>query len=103
MNDIDFSKIWLVSFADSRLYGCLKRVRRQAIHFGFHKDKISILTEKDLNQGFVDAFSTHLVKGSRGFGYWCWKPQVVLQNLNKMRENDILIYMDAGCHLNIKL
>lgn len=38
-----------------------------------------------------------LVKVTRGFGYWCWKPQVILQSLRQINEDDILIYADIGC------
>ena len=41
-----------------------------------------------------------LVLGSRGYGYWCWKPQIVLQALRDMHDGDVLLYADAGCHLN---
>lgn len=34
---------------------------------------------------------------TRGFGYWCWKPQVILQSLRQINEGDILIYADIGC------
>ena len=34
---------------------------------------------------------------TRGFGYWCFKPQVILQALRQINENDILIYADIGC------
>ena len=37
------------------------------------------------------------VKVTRGFGYWCWKPQVILQSLRQINDNDILIYADIGC------
>lgn len=39
------------------------------------------------------------VKFSRGFGYWSWKPDVVLQSLSKIESGDILLYIDIGCHL----
>ena len=38
-----------------------------------------------------------LVRVTRGFGYWCWKPQVILQSLRQINEGDILIYADIGC------
>ncbi|MBQ2379310.1 MAG: hypothetical protein II295_02850, partial [Akkermansia sp.] len=38
--------------------------------------------------------------GVRGFGYWCWKPYIILKTLEKMPENGVLLYCDAGCHLN---
>ncbi|MDA0079651.1 hypothetical protein [Brachyspira hyodysenteriae] len=37
---------------------------------------------------------------SRGFGYWCWKPFIVLKTLESMNDNDILVYADVGCHFN---
>ena len=37
------------------------------------------------------------VRITRGFGYWCFKPQVILQSLRQINENDILIYADIGC------
>lgn len=35
--------------------------------------------------------------GSRGFGYWSWKPQIIMQSLNQIENDDILIYADTGC------
>lgn len=43
-----------------------------------------------------------LIKVTRGFGYWCWKPQVILQSLRQINDNDILIYADIGCEFNPK-
>ena len=36
----------------------------------------------------------------RGSGWWWWKPEIVNFALNKIAENDILLYLDAGCFLN---
>ena len=36
----------------------------------------------------------------RGCGYWIWKPKIILESLERLPENDILIYLDAGCELN---
>ena len=57
------------------------------------------MTEIDLESNFRTRFKSKLVKGSRGYGFWSWKPQVVLQTLNKMKEGDVLLYCDVGCHL----
>lgn len=95
-------KAWFVTFADSRMGRPLRRIRRQALQMGFVPERILTLTEKDLDETFRMKMGRHLVKGSRGFGYWCWRPQVVLQALEKMSEGEILLYADAGCHLNPK-
>ena len=41
-----------------------------------------------------------LLPTCRGFGYWIWKPQVILQSLRMMDKGDVLLYADAGCVLN---
>lgn len=37
----------------------------------------------------------------RGGGYWIWKTEIIEKRLNEINENDILIYLDAGCSINI--
>ena len=95
-------RAWFVSFADSRMKQPLKRIRKQALTMGFAEDRILTMTECDLDPAFMEKMKEHLVKGSRGYGYWCWRPQVVLQALRRMADNEILLYADAGCHLNPK-
>lgn len=65
-------------------------------------NRIQVWTENDLSLDFKRCFASRLILGSRGFGYWCWKPQVVLQMFDLMGEGDVLLYVDAGCHLNLR-
>ena len=95
-------KVWFVTFADSRMRQPLQRIRRQALEMGFESDRILVMTEHGLPPDFKMKMRARLVKGSRGFGYWCWRPQVVLQALRQMSDGEILLYCDAGCHLNPK-
>jgi hypothetical protein len=37
---------------------------------------------------------------SRGYGYWMWKPYLILRRLHQIPEGDILVYADAGCSIN---
>ena len=41
-------------------------------------------------------------KNNLGFGLWFWKPDVILEAMSQTRENEITLYMDAGCSLNLK-
>lgn len=95
MNDL-----WFVTFGDPRLTQARKRIRRQAEKMGVFDSRIRILSETDLDADFRERMGSHLIPGSRGFGYWCWKPQVVLQTLREMKNGDVLLYADIGCHLN---
>ena len=92
-------KVFL-SFADSRLRPSARRIEGQAKKFGIY-DRIVIADESNLDKNFRKKFRSKLVYGSRGFGYWCWKPQMILQTLKEMNEGDILQYTDVGCHLNV--
>ena len=100
------SDFWFLSFADTALDGRIRnpiaRIRRQAESMGVFGDRIRIWNENDLDADFRDKMKDHLIPGSRGYGYWCWKPQIILQLLREMKDGDVLLYTDAGCHLNPK-
>ncbi len=65
-------------------------------------DEIYIWNESNLNPDFREKFKDKLVPGVRGYGYWCWKAQIILQVLERLEEDDLLCYADTGCHLNPK-
>ncbi len=35
-----------------------------------------------------------------GYGFWMWKPMIIYDMLHKLNDGDILLYADAGCHIN---
>lgn len=91
----------LVSFADSRMSPTLDRLRNQAARFE-EIEKTFLFTEGDLSPEFRERAGDRLSPKVRGFGYWVWKPEVVLMAMKKIPEGDILCYCDAGFHLNFK-
>lgn len=91
----------LISFADNRMRRSLIRLAKQAESMDVF-NVIQMMTENDLPFDFVERFKDKLIPGSRGFGYWSWKPEVILMSLKKMNFGDSLVYVDAGCHLNIR-
>lgn len=36
----------------------------------------------------------------KSYGFWVWKHFIIREALNKIPENDILLYTDIGCHFN---
>ena len=94
-------KKYFLTFASSDLRSSLNRIHKQAKELKFY-DEIIIFDENNLDENFKFNFQKQLKKGVRGYGYWCWKPQVILQALNMMEDGDILQYTDTGCHLNSK-
>lgn len=65
-------------------------------------DEIKLLTENDLDDYIKAIVESNIKKyGFKGYGYWIWKPYIILQELNKLQEDDILVHLDIHCHLNI--
>jgi len=91
--------VYLLSFADSRMQRSLDRLARQAKRTDIF-DNIYMLTEHDLPIDFKEHFKDKLIPGSKGYGYWSWKPEVMLMALDRIQDGDCLLYIDAGCHLN---
>jgi hypothetical protein len=91
-------KVFL-TFADTRMKNSLNRILRQAESLNYYNEIIGY-NELDIDPVFLNHFKPHLTPGSKGYGYWCWKPQIILQILNSLDDGDIIQYTDAGCHLN---
>ncbi len=94
-------KKYFISFGDSRLSVATTRIKQQAENMGFF-DEIHVLDEKSLEPAFCEKWKHIMKLGSRGYGYWCWKPHIILRLLEQMPDNAFLLYCDAGCHLNPK-
>lgn len=91
----------LVTFANSRSQWCHagKRLRRQAIRTGWFSDVR--LFDETFIQDLYPKLWTSICRNtdSRGFGYWRWKPALVLE-MAKSSKADFVMYLDAGCELN---
>jgi len=58
-------------------------------------------TPSRLNQ-FIDSRTKEFIRANpRGFGYWVWKPHVIIQFLQDNPGVEYLVYLDAGCELQI--
>lgn len=89
----------LVTFSDLRLKRSAKRLIRQAKKIGVFSQIIS-LDENSLDMEFTAKHSDILRPDVRGFGFWMWKPQVIIQALRSVKNGQIVLYLDVGCHLN---
>ena len=88
-----------ISFVDARHARVAARFQREASKFSFF-DYVKIFSETDLDPGFVATLGPRLSPSVRGFGYWAWKPQVILQTMRAREDGDIILYADGGCRLN---
>ena len=89
---------YFVSFGDKRLEKSLARIKRQAEEIAEY-DNIYCWNEGNLDAGFWQKQSA-FCKSTRGFGFWIFKPQIILQVLAEMNDGDLLQYSDVGCHIH---
>lgn len=68
---------------------------KTGLQFGF--DEVEMWGKEKLPTSFIEKHKQHF-SYSRGSGYWCWKPFILLETLKKLNKDDILMYSDSGCH-----
>lgn len=51
-------------------------------------------TDNDLPLSFKEE-NKHILNHIKGYGYCIWKPYIILEELNKLNDEDILIYIDS--------
>lgn len=90
--------IHLITYGDSRFIRAKKRLCEESIATGWF-DSITTYSPNDLDNDFTDKFKT-ILQQNRGGGYWIWKPYFIKKHLDIINDNDILIYLDAGCSIN---
>tara|TARA_B100001094_G_C18017817_1_gene713528 strand:+ start:116 stop:841 length:726 start_codon:yes stop_codon:yes gene_type:complete len=91
--------IHLITYGNEMYEKSKKRLLAEATNSQWF-DTITICGPETLTMPFKNEFREILNK-PRGAGYWIWKFDIIKQQLNKLVYNDILVYTDAGCSINI--
>jgi hypothetical protein len=68
-------------------------------------NEIRGLNDLDLEANHVIFWKSHrdfLQNNTRGYGFWLWKPYILHSTLQDVEIGDIVVYMDAGCTINIE-
>lgn len=92
--------IHFITYGDNLYDETKKRLYNQAINLGWF-DSVTSYGPDDLEQDFKEQFKD-ILELPRGGGYWIWKPYIINKHMDKMNDDDILIYLDAGCYINPK-
>lgn len=96
-------KIYFITFGGptTAYHNAVTRICNQANKIGLFT-KVIGYTEKDLitDKPFWKKHGNFIKKNKRGYGYWIWKPYLILKTLNMLDDNDILLYLDCGCEIN---
>ena len=101
-NDINqyeniISRVHFISYGDDNFTISRERIKIQAILSCLFKT-INIYSPDFLDEPFKNDFK-YLLSQKRGAGYWCWKYFILLETMKAVKENDWILYADAGCTL----
>ena len=88
-------KTVFISYANEAMAYSLKRIGRQARRLGIF-DEVILYTPSDVP---ASVQASPLFACARGAGYWCWKPALIRETLEKYPEGTVVVYVDAGCTL----
>jgi len=56
--------------------------------------EIIIFNKSDIDKDFI-VKNENILNCSRGGGYWLWKPYIINETLKKIKEYDIIFYVDS--------
>ncbi len=59
-------------------------------------DSLYGLGPQDLGEAFWARHGAFVRAHARGYGFWIWKPFIIQRCLRAMRDDDILVFSDAG-------
>ena len=94
--------ITLFAFASTDLKKSSQRLEKQALESKYYDD-IQILSPNDFDDQMKSKFlSFKKDEKKRGYGYWFWKPLFLLKTIESLKQNDIVHYVDIGCHIQNK-
>lgn len=85
----------LISFGNEKYYKSLNVLEKTAYDIG-KIDKVFIYTQDQLKDTEFWKKNSYILSKPRGAGYWIWKPFIILETLNKLENEDIVMYSDAG-------
>ncbi|PAF43488.1 hypothetical protein [Helicobacter sp. 11S02629-2] len=90
--------LYLLSFGDIRYKKAHAKLKASALKYGV--DKVILKDQFDLfkNHDFI-LKNRYTLRQKRGYGYWLWKPYLILQTLESLNDDDVLFYCDAGVEI----
>lgn len=95
------AKIHFISFAEGDEFRTSrKKIIKEAKELHFFSS-VKMYGKKNLPSSLL---SLPIFQYERGFGYWTWKPWIILDKLNHVSYGDIVVYADCGCviHKNLE-
>ena len=97
-NNTNYVMIHLITYGDNKYEESKKRLCNKANNLGWF-DTIKSYGPDDLDVNFNEQFK-NILELPRGGGCSIWKPYIINKRMDEIEDNDILLYLDAGCYIN---
>ena len=92
----NITPIHFCTFGNTDLYSqSIQLLKDEAISSKYF-DTVTVYNEFDI----PEKYENFITLNKRGYGYWIWKPIILLDMFSKKNPNDIIIYADAGCGIS---
>ena len=93
------SKIYGISYASRNFKNRYEVVNKLGNDSGLFNN-FKCFNEIDIDNEFKEKYK-EIWNSHRGGGYWIWKPYIILKMLEQINNDDIIVYIDSGCDINI--
>lgn len=85
-----------------KYYNAIDRLVKEMKNF-YNFDKIITYTDLELQKtDFYEKHKDFIKSNKKGYGCWIWKSYFVYNELQKLDDDDILVYLDCGFEINDK-
>lgn len=84
-----------ITYGNHKFTNSKKRLVGQLEQYGLF-DYIKSYGPEDLDPEFVERFK-HILSQPRIGGYGIWRPYIIKKELERLKDGDFLMYIDAGC------
>jgi len=95
----DINTISFITYGNEKFTSAKTRLIGEASDIDIFNGIIKGYSEEDLDSDFKDSVKD-AINSDRGGGFWIWKPYIIHKTMMMMKDNDYLVYADAGCTLN---
>ena len=85
---------YLIFFGDDEFKYKKLLLKKEAEQCGWF-DRIIAHSPETISD-FISQHQDFVRENKRGYGYWIWKPYIVLNLLNQINEGDVVVYIDSG-------
>jgi hypothetical protein len=93
------NRIYGISYTSRKFAYKYESITQQGNECGLF-DEFKCFQENDIDEKFIKIHEK-IWSDARGGGWWIWKPYIIYKKLLQIKDNDILIYLDGGCTINI--